>query len=836
MFQLPFRKLFSPSVWFWLWGMAFLYPAGLSAQTQPATITLNASITLSSFYPVSLFGNNAAYWIGSTSNTAVQPKVQAAGNFFIRFPGGSSSDDFHWNGTGSYNAQNYWAPSGTTYSSGFADNETYRGTTSSYGSPSHITDGNTSTAWLSNVDTDFPNHQWVILDLGGGTNFNAVSIVWGSPYATSFQVQYWPSTGWPPPLSDNSSNNWITTSSGTVAGTSGTQVVNFTTVTGEEYVQILMTASSAGAGGAYSIDEVYILNGGTVVSNNTSTASNQTQVQVSSTDPASSLSYTTNPPGSTDFASFMAYVNSFTDPNGPSGQHAIPLITVNVGTGTPSEAASWVNYANTVMGYGIKYWQIGNETEGAWETGGPLPAQDYVRRYIEYYTAMKAVDPNIIITGPVAGSFWDTSNMYDGNSYVQDFISILNSKGVIADLNAIDFHWYPNYGSYSAAQALSSTSSLDGLPSALNGWLSGAGVASPGTVPVLMSEYNVDPGDENFQVQLGNGLWLAVALGHFITGFGSRGYCNLWDTLNGGSGDTNASGGDLGYLNVNNDGYQYQPHATYWAMQMMASDWAIPGDVNPHQLVSANANSGSSSLLAAYADYRPDGVFSLAVINKDPTNSYNTWITGLPFKPNPSANGWVFNSSNYQWETSSTPYHAVPDNAPTTVTFNTGASTSFPVTFQPYSINVMQFTLNNPPTPTSSPTPCTDGAGHTCTPTPTPTNTPVATLTYTPTATPNIVNVPFPNPWPDKNNPAAPLQFNYLNNQSDEQVALKIYTLAFRKVFEDDRLATAPGSYTYVMDWTQVQGSLANGLYYFVIETKNGSKLDRKIMKVLILR
>jgi hypothetical protein len=702
-----------------------LMASGLAdAQTLPATITVNAGVTVNSFIPVSLFGNNAAYWISNTANQAVQSKVQAAGNYFIRFPGGSSSDDFHWNGTGSFNANNYWAPSGTTYSAGFADNETYRGTSSSYGTPSHITDGTAANAWLSNVDTDFPNNQWVILDLGAGKTFSGVSIVWGTPYATTFQVQYWPTTGWPPPLSDNSSNKWITTSAGTVTSTGGTQTVNFTALSAE-YVQLHLTASSAGAGGAYSIKQVYVLDGASVVSNNTSNATSQTQVEVSSTDPASSLNYTTNPPGSTDFESFMTYANAFTDPNGPPGQHAIPMITVNLGTGTAQEAASWVYYANTVKGYGIKYWQIGNETEGAWETGGPLPAQDYVRRYIEYYTAMKAVDPTIIITGPVAGSFGDTSNMYDGKSYIQDFIGMLQSKGAIADLNAIDYHWYPNYGNYTAAAALTSTASLDGYPAQLNGWLTTAGVASPTTVPVLMSEFNVDPGDENFQVQLGNGLWVADALGHFINAFGSRGYCNLWDTLNGGSGGTSITGGDLGYLNVNNDGYQYQPRATYWTIQMMTSDWAIPGDVNTHQMVKTTISGASApaSLFAAYTDYRPDGVLSLVVINKNPTDSYTTWITGLPFTPNTTANGWTFTSANYVWETATTPYHASTDTAPTTVTY-TGVASSFPVTFQPYSVNVLQFTNSGQPT-------------NTATNTPTITFTPTITYTPTITATPN---------------------------------------------------------------------------------------------------
>ena len=498
-------------------------------------------------------------------------------------------------------------------------------------------------------------------------------------------------------------SQWATI--GTYASTGGTQGVTFSTLN-MEHLRILMTASSTGAGGNYSIAEVTVYGPGGLVSSNTVTTTNnspnQTWCVVSSTDPASSLYQPTNPPNYTDFESFMTYVDSFTP-------HAIPLITVNFGTGTPSEAASWVYYANTYKGYGVHYWQIGNETEGAWETGGPIPTQDYVRRYIEYYNAMKAVDPTIIITGPVAGSFNDSSNMYDGKGVVQDFIGILQAKGAIGDLNAIDYHWYPNYGTaqnpYSPASALASTSTLDAFPGQLQTWLTNASVASPSTVPVLMSEFNVDPSDLNFQLQLGNGLWVADALGHFINDFGSRGYCNLWDTLNGGSGHSTTTGGDLGYLNVYNDnnGDQYQPHATYWAMQMMTSDWAIRGDTNPHQLVSTviSGAGAPASLFAAYSDYRPDGVFSMVVVNKNPTDSYSTWVTGIPFTPNSTANGWTFNSTNYQWvATGATPYHAAPDSAPTTVTFSTGGSSSFPVTFQPYSINVLQVTNSGQPTNT----------------------------------------------------------------------------------------------------------------------------------------
>ena len=357
-----------------------------------------------------------------------------------------------------------------------------------------------------------------------------------------------------------------------------------------------------------------------------------------------------------------------------------------------------------------------------------------MRRYIEYYNAMKAVDPAIIITGPVAGGFCDSSNMYDGNTVIQDFIEFAAAAAVSIGenpnyyINAIDYHWYPNWGTpsspYPASQAMTSTSSLDAFPAALQSFYASATVTGGGNIPVLMSEYNTDPGDTNFQVQLGSGLFVADALGHFITAFGPLGHCNLWDTVSGAQADINATEGDLGYLNDENDGYQYQPHAEYWAMKMMTNYWAIPGDSNNHNLIQIAQNAITIKgnypypLLASYSDYRPDGLLSLAVINKDPATTFAGVVTlTAPFTANTTANGWTFNASNYVWETTTAPYHASPDNAPTTFTA-TGSGNAFPVTFQPYSITVLQFTNASLPTNT-------------------PTTTPTITSTPTVTSTPN---------------------------------------------------------------------------------------------------
>ena len=90
---------------------------------------------------------------------------------------------------------------------------------------------------------------------------------------------------------------------------------------------------------------------------------------------------------------------------------AEPQICVNIGTGTPEEAAAWVEYCNgsvdTPMGrlraenghpepYDIRYWEVGNEIYGCWQIGN-CGSQENARRYKLFAEAMRKVDPSIVL-------------------------------------------------------------------------------------------------------------------------------------------------------------------------------------------------------------------------------------------------------------------------------------------------------------------------------------------------------------------------------------------------------------------------------------------------------
>jgi hypothetical protein len=797
-----------------------------SSDATTATLTINAGVTVNTFQPINIFGSNVAYWISKTDNDDAQTLVQNAGNFFLRYPGGSSSDDYHWNGTGTWTSPpygtsgyggasyGYWVPSSTQYSPGFQANELYRGTTSSYGTASNITDGNVNTYWVSNSDTNFPDAQWIYVNLGSQRTVNAVTIIWGNPYASQFTIQYWDPTAsnqWGPYLDTQS--HWLNTSAVSVVGGGGTQGVTFSNVT-TQYIRVLLTQSSAGANGVYSIAEFYAYDGATVLTTNTSNAGTQSQVVTSSTDTACDFSYTP----SFDFQSFMSYVKMFSP-------QAIPLITVNFGEGSPQEAAAWVNYANNVEGYNIKYWQIGNEMDGTWETGGPINAEDYVTRYMQFAQAMYAVDPNIIITGPVASSWNASSNMYDGNSMIQDFVDYLVNDGGTTDVGAIDFHWYPFYSSASSATVLASPQQWAQVSSYINNWISALPQAS--TIPIILSEYNSNSSaGPTMTVELTNGLWLVDWLGQFITYFGSRGFTNLWDVLNGGA--VSQVSGDLGYLQVESNAYQFQPRADYWAMQMMTNDWASPGDNKAHALVATAVTvaGNPSTLLDAYTDYRPDGILSLIVDNKDANNTYSTSVSIEGFTSSSNVKTWTFDSNNYAWETSSLPYHATPDLPPTQSTIVISGNT-FSYTFPTSSITDFQFTSALPtatPTATLTTTPTST--------TPTPTLTPIASADFTPTP---VIFSQVPTIYPNPNT-GGPLQISYSLAGNVQQVEVQIFTLAYRKIFQDGTLMTTAGNHIYSVDLAQNGIDLANGLYYVLFTIHAPSGMKRKILKWIILK
>jgi hypothetical protein len=365
---------------------------------------------------------------------------------------------------------------------------------------------------------------------------------------------------------------------------------------------------------------------------------------------------------------------------------ATPIITVNYGSnatgsggGDPAFAASWVRYANIVKGYGVKYWEIGNEIYGngeygaAWETDlhAAHDPTTYGKNVALFAAAMKAVDPSIkigaVLTAP--GS-WPDGQSPDWNT------NVLSQCG-----GAIDFvtvHWYPqNPGGESDSALLAApqdaASGIAAMATKLKALISQFGGANAANIQILLTETNSvtsNPGKQTLSIV--NALFIADDLLTWL----ENGVTNvdLWDLHNGANPGNaspglygSASFGDYGVLSNGSSGEPAAdtPFPTYYGLQIL-SKLGRPGDA----LVSTSSN---SSLLATHAVQQANGNLALLFINKDPSNTINANVSLSGFKP--FGVGAV--------------YSYTPSSSGVSSTSVSGLGTTFTITAPPYSLTTI---------------------------------------------------------------------------------------------------------------------------------------------------
>lgn len=112
---------------------------------------------------------------------------------------------------------------------------------------------------------------------------------------------------------------------------------------------------------------------------------------------------------------------------------AEPMLVVNVGSGTPQEAADWVAYTNRSgeAPRPVTWWGIGNELYGPWEIGH-CPPEVYGARFVDYARAMRAVDPDIRLVAVGCGG---------GGPYEQTWNATV-VEAAADHLDALSVHWY----------------------------------------------------------------------------------------------------------------------------------------------------------------------------------------------------------------------------------------------------------------------------------------------------------------------------------------------------------------------------------------------------------
>jgi alpha-N-arabinofuranosidase len=302
------------------------------------------------------------------------------------------------------------------------------------------------------------------------------------------------------------------------------------------------------------------------------------------------------------------------------------FITANYGTGTAEEAAAWVRYSNVTQKYGFKYWEIGNENYGTWEADAQVRPHDpytYAIRAADYYTQMKAVDPNIkigVVVLPGEDLFFvpyadhPAVNLRTGTTHTgwtPVVLATLRALGVTPDF-VIHHRYAQQPGGESDFSLLQSArtwrNDADDLRQQLMDYLGPAGA----NVELVCTENNSvssRPGKQT--TSLVNGLFLADSLGQVLqTEFNALVW---WDLRNSQEFGNNNSATLYGWRAYGDYGMVSPANACYptFFVRTLLPHFARGGD----QIVPAVSD---SLLLAAYAARRTDGALTVLFVNKSP--------------------------------------------------------------------------------------------------------------------------------------------------------------------------------------------------------------------------
>src|ERR1035437_3081828 len=231
------------------------------------------------------------------------------------------------------------------------------------------------------------------------------------------------------------------------------------------------------------------------------------------------------------------------------------FVTANYGSGTPAEAAAWVQESNVTHHYGFKDWEIGNECYGSWETDTNTRPHDpytYAQHFQQYYTQMKAVDPTIKV-GAVAVTGEDAYANYTDhpvvnprtgqshNGWTPVMLATMRSLRITPDY--LIYHRYAQSPGDESDQGLllsNSTWSTDAadLRQQLNDYLGAAVAPSVELDNTENNSVSTNPGKQT--TSLVNGLFLADSIcAAMNTEFNSVVW---WDLRNGQETGNNNSG------------------------------------------------------------------------------------------------------------------------------------------------------------------------------------------------------------------------------------------------------------------------------------------------------
>jgi hypothetical protein len=557
---------------------------------------------------------------------------------------------------------------------------------------SRLTDGDLNSFWKSNPyltqhftgERDALHPQWVVLDLAQPQPVDSLRIAWGEPYATRYVVQYW--TG-DDPIKSPTRGVWQAFPLGTVtAGKGRTETVRLITAPiAVRFIRIWMTESSdtCDADGpadprncvGYSIRELYL---GTTTDDGAfhdslrhTADQEQTTTYCSSVDPW----HTASDLGPTRQAQvgFDLFFTSGVTRGLPA------MIPVALLYDTPENAVAEIAYLES-RHYPISYVEMGEEADGQYM----LP-EDYAALYVQWAGAIHQLDPTLKLGGPsFQGVNKDIEVWPDASgrvSWTARFLDYLKQHGRMKDLAFFSFEHYPYDPCRIPWSSLYDEPEL--MRHIIQVWHED-GV--PATLPMFVTEGNLSSAASETYQDIFSGIWLADYIGSLLDAGAKGVYYFHYLPLQMEPGCNN-SPGTFGMFTVDASYKIQQPLAQFFVAQLINLEWAQPSG-GEHQVYSAKSDiddGAGRELVTAYALKRPDGEWSLLVVNRDQENAHRVRIAFRgAFSGKPDSIGTfagpveiaTFGSAQYKWNPPRTRFmaHAEIAAAPTIVAYTNGTA------------------------------------------------------------------------------------------------------------------------------------------------------------------
>jgi len=550
------------------------------------------------------------------------------------------------------------------------------------------------TYWKSNPyltskftgESDATHPQWVVVDLKAEKPVNAVRIVWASPYAATYQVEYWTGTD-ALDFDGGPKGEWKVFSSGALKdgkdAKGGTVTLKLAeTPVSTRYLRILMTESSNTCDEHGSADvrncvgyAIQQIAAGTVDANDAfvevpkDPTEKETTYCVSSIDPWHSAE-DVNDSGAYQHTGFDLLFTSGLTNNLPA------IIPVTLLYGTPEDAAAQIAYIEK-RGYTIAYIEMGEEPDGK----HAMP-EDYAALYLQWAAGIHKVDPKLKLGGPIFEGVNEDIRVWPDSqgrtSWMGRFVAYLKAHGRLSDLAFVSFEHYPFEPCTITWKTLYTEPQL--IKHILQVWRDD-GV--PKDVPLMVTESHLSFALTGPMTTIFTALWLGDSIGSFFEGGGSAFYHSPIQP----QGVQNTCLGWASWSNfVSDENYDIKGYTSpYFAAHMINLEWVQHRAGIHHMFPSSTdiKDSEGNVLVTSYTVLRPDGNWSLMLVNRDETTPHTVRVVfeDSRNKRDASFSGPVnvvtFGSEQYVWINDGPSSHPDPDHPPVATTVPAGLQTTF---------------------------------------------------------------------------------------------------------------------------------------------------------------